>query len=54
MLNEGLYRILELAFNIKKVVLRKFRKEPQNAYTPLFTPEKSAINLKNEHFWQVF
>ena len=28
-------------------------RELQNPYTPLFTPEKSALNLKNDYIWQV-
>ena len=29
-------------------------REPQNPYTPLFTPENSALSLKNDYIWQVF
>jgi hypothetical protein len=29
-------------------------KEPQNPYTPLFGPEKSALSLKNDYVWKVF
>ena len=28
-------------------------REPQNPYTPLFTPENSALSLKNDYIWQV-
>ena len=26
-------------------------KVPQNPYTPLFSPEKSALSLKNDYVW---
>ena len=28
-------------------------RESQNPYTPLFTPENSALSLKNDYIWQV-
>ena len=28
-------------------------REPQNPYTPLFTPENRALSLKNAYIWKV-
>ena len=29
-------------------------KDPQNPYTPPFTPEKCTLSLKNDYIWKIY